>query len=231
MKSLSKKPPVDDNSQIKSFFTFFDNHIKSKIRILEQLVLLKKQSNKDEKSAKPSSTESIDISVLSKLNNSSIPQKTDLKILSPNSNTKEEAIKTVQNLLKCCEKNLKEIEETKKTLSGNNTIILDTTIINQNSFYIPNIPQQDSTKYAANGSLLKGSNMMNLEGQVILDKIEENLRVIYFKLCKMKSFYESENILKEKKKNKQEKLEKLKSTYSTMKKIYENAIRNGVKLH
>jgi len=133
------------------------------------------------------------------------------------------------NILKRCEMNLKEIEDYKKNISNSNnfissnSIVLETTIINQNSFYIPNI----DNKQINPGLIPVIDHLENEDNLILLHKLEENFKIIFTKLNKMKLIYESETKLKEKKGLKQEKLEKIKNSYAAMKKIYENAIRTG----
>jgi hypothetical protein len=220
-KSLSKKSTIDENT--KKFFSYYDEYIKNKIKILEQLMIVKNNSDKlRNKISSQEQTNQIEVSALSKLNNSSVPQKTNLNINQTPSINKDDILKTINILSKCCETNLKEIDELKKNPNGfNSTLVLDQTTIIQNSYYYPN--------YGDNIGKMTGHNSY-FESSILLEKIEEKFKLIYFKLKKMKNFYEIENNLLEKKSKKQEKLEKLKSSYSAMKKVYENAIRNGVKI-
>jgi hypothetical protein len=222
VKSLSKKSIIEDNLQIRNFFSFFDTHVKSKIKILEQLVNVKNYSEKNKNFNQKntnSQTSSFDIK----------EEKVQIKN-DPINNDNIEILKNIENILKCCESNLKEIDDIKKTnlLSMNNSIdksvVLEATIINQNSFYLPNYNNKVLLSPHKSFVLLE-------ESQVLLDKIEEKFRAIYSKLSKMKIFYETEKNLKEKKKLKQAKLENLKNSYTGMKKIYETHIRNGMKFN
>jgi hypothetical protein len=245
VRSLLKKQNEEDQteSSIKNFFTYFESHIKSKIKSLEQIIFIRNSIKKldNPNSQRSNSSRSIDVSVLSKFHNSTIPQShTEIKINPNPMNQKEEVLKLVDNLMKSCESNIKELEEQRKTqiniqqLNLNKTILMDATMINQNSFYIPQLPSQlpmQQDHFNNIGNNLKQTSIggnLNLDDTVLLEKIEEKFRIINFKLFKLKGLYDNDKILQEKKTQKQQKLEKLKGSYSVMKKIYENAIRNGV---
>jgi hypothetical protein len=166
---------------------------------------------------------------------------------------KEGVLEIVQNLIKCCENNLKEIEESKKYAIQMNNInfynnnnnpntsinksIFDTTFIIQDSFLLPNEKNlgnftHEEKELTINQNLKKINRFdVNIsENFSLIDNIEENFKFIKKKLNDFKNLLEKETILKEKKLYKQEKLEKLKRSYSMMKKVYENALRRGIKI-
>lgn len=76
---------------------------------------------------------------------------------------------------------------------------------------------------------MKWSSISNNDNTILLEQIEEKFKIFLNKFIKLKSHLENDRNLQERKMQKQDKLEKLKSSYSTMKKIYENAVRCGVK--
>jgi hypothetical protein len=65
----------------------------------------------------------------------------------------------------------------------------------------------------------------NIDNTNFLDTLEEKFKLINMKLKKLRNFFDETNTLLSKKNQKQEKLEQLKNAYSTMKKIYENALK------
>lgn len=91
--------------------------------------MLKSSNNSNEIS------KDMNISVLSKINNSTIPKKTSNI---PNETfSKDDALNTIHGLINSCQKNVDEIEENKKNM--NKSILLENTMINERSFYMPNI--------------------------------------------------------------------------------------------
>ncbi len=184
------------------------------MKILDQLVIIKNSYTKPVKS----NSDNLNISVVSKINNSFTPQ-SNMKI-QINLKKEEEIIYSIEKIILTCEENLKEMDEIKKNFNYNKSILLDATIINQNSFYIPQLAPENILK---NSVGLK----IQTEEEGLLNEIEEKFKIILCKLTKIKSMFTNQNVLVEKKNLKQIKLEKLRSSYTAMKKIYENALRNG----
>jgi hypothetical protein len=236
-KSLTKKQFIEENEHIKIFFHNFENQIKSKIKILDQLNFIKKSINQDYDVSKKNE---MDLSNISKINHTAIPQKPlTIQQLEKNdgininsSDSKEESTKIIVELVKNCENILEEIEEDKKSL--NKSLFLDATVINQNSFYIPQgemIKNELQINTASNNLKNSGVTHNDTNFLTLMEKLEEKFAAICVKLKKIKMFFEKENVLKAKRESKQQRLEKLKKSYSTLKKVYENAIRSGIKLH
>lgn len=213
------------------------------MKSLEQFILIQNSIKNTDNPNTPrcKSSRGFDVSVLSKFHNSSIPQShTEIKINPNPSDQKQEVLKSVDNLIKSCDSNIKELEDQKKIqinlqqINLNKTILMDATMINQNSFYIPQLPSklpmQQEYFYNMGNNLKQSSltNNLNIDDGLLLEKIEEKFKIIHFKLCKLKGLFDNDKVLQERKTQKQKKLENLKSSYSAMKKIYENAIRNGL---
>jgi len=257
LKSLSKKQIIEDSPQVKKFFAYFETHTKSKIKILEQLVNVKKISiDKNSKTEMNTSTLQGDLNIHQNFSNT-----TESK---PQILNKEEILKIVENLITGCDKNLREIEESKKTaiqiynmnninnvpilnsninignayINTNKSIFLETTMIDQTSFYLPDLKNFGNLKIEDTSSPHKILSLKNhsrndfsiSQNISLIDRLQENFEFIKNKLTKLKILLDRESKVKEKKKHKQEKLEKLKQSYSMMKKIYNNAVRGGMKV-
>lgn len=171
--------------------------------------------------------DNLNTSTLSKINHTSIANNNKLQIFNKEENQehKELVYKTVSTLIDYCNNGVKELEENKKMLNNNKSIVLESTMINQNSFYIPNI-QMEQLRYQN----MQGKNLLNDNVLHFTEKVEEKFKLIGFKLGRIRLFFDTEKQLHEKKERNQQRLEKLKKSYSTLKKIHQNAIRSGLQL-
>jgi hypothetical protein len=129
-KSLSKKQISEENAQIKLFLNTLNNDIKSKLKLLESLIQIKQNINNN-------SNQILETSAIpSRISYSSVPTKINNLDLLPRKKN-EHYIENIDKLLYVIDKDVKELEENKKNIYK--SIFLDTTTINQNSFFLPNV--------------------------------------------------------------------------------------------